>query len=177
MDCNLHSLFLQKEITDEVLQTKICPAFENIENDVKDKRIEFLTGNVRNTLSGRERNNFEALISYLSFCRSKMRIVHAQPQWVTTVGEVYTVHCDLHHACLWIFLFSFEKLISAIELHWDPSFFWDFICFILQSLTYIDICFMHIAHNLDSIDPAAMNKYPTMKSIAKRIEQRPKIKK
>jgi len=36
---------------------------------------------------------------------------------------------------------------------------------------------MHIAQALDSIDPAVMEKYPTLKGIAKRIEDRPKIKK
>jgi len=40
---------LQKEGTEEVLQTKVCPVFEKIEKDVKEKKSSFLTGNVRNT--------------------------------------------------------------------------------------------------------------------------------
>jgi len=47
----------------------------------------------------------------------------------------------------------------------------------LQCITYADIGFMHYAHSLDLIDKAVMTKFPTLAALAKKIEERPKIKK
>jgi len=44
-------------------------------------------------------------------------------------------------------------------------------------VTYADLLFMQLSQVFVQFDPSAMEKYPTLSALAKRVEERPNIKK